>query len=237
MIKGIAKIKGLGVYANYTKPVGTQEFGIKNLIYGWNYSGKTTLSRLFALLEGEKPNPDVSGCEFAFETEGQPITDKNFDQCGFTVRVFNSILLLGKESEEAQKRIDRLNERIRKSEATRKRLNGLCDAITQTVADDKTKAARNTRQLLKIDPYTATHLNNDVLAVGLLDSQLLAEKDLEQTLGLARTPDDQKPSTVDKISTSPSIAGLHTEAISLLAATPSFSNTLKHLEEHPEIER
>ena len=44
MLKSIEKIKGLGVYQDYSKPAGTQEFGVKNLIYGWNYSGKTTLS-------------------------------------------------------------------------------------------------------------------------------------------------------------------------------------------------
>ena len=53
MLKSIEKIKGLGVYQSYNKPAGTQDFGIKNLIYGWNYSGKTTLSRLFAQLEAK----------------------------------------------------------------------------------------------------------------------------------------------------------------------------------------
>ena len=51
MLKSIEKITGLGVYQSYIKPAGTQDFGIKNLIYGWNYSGKTTLSRLFAQLK------------------------------------------------------------------------------------------------------------------------------------------------------------------------------------------
>ena len=114
MIKGISKIKGLGVYENYTKPAGTQEFVLKNLIYGWNYSGKTTLSRLFAQLESKIPNPDISGCSFTFETDGVPVTEANFTQNNLSVRVFNEdfvrdninftgksfkpILLLGKES-------------------------------------------------------------------------------------------------------------------------------------------
>ncbi len=60
MFKSIQKIKGLGVFENYTQPPSTNEFGIKNLIYGWNYSGKTTLSRLFGLLDTKKPNSDSS---------------------------------------------------------------------------------------------------------------------------------------------------------------------------------
>ena len=68
MFKSIQKIKGLGVFSDYTKPAGTQDFAIKNLIYGWNYSGKTSLSRLFALIEAKQRNPDLTGCAFTLET-------------------------------------------------------------------------------------------------------------------------------------------------------------------------
>lgn len=132
MLKSIEKIKGLGVYQSYSKPAGTHDFGIKNLIYGWNYSGKTTLSRLFAQLETKAANPDLSGCEFTLGTTDDSITEKNFSRCNLSVRVFNSdfvranlhfdggnfnpILLLGKESEEAQRKIDALSKRIKRSE-------------------------------------------------------------------------------------------------------------------------
>jgi wobble nucleotide-excising tRNase len=124
LIKGIAKIKGLGVYEDYTKPNDTKDFGVKNLIYGWNYSGKTTLSRLFSLLESKTANPDLKGCSFSFETDGEPITDANYHASGLIVRVFNSdfirdnlhfggedfkpVLLLGKDSDVAQKKIDHM---------------------------------------------------------------------------------------------------------------------------------
>lgn len=253
MIKGITRIKGLGVYDNYTKPTGTSEFGIKNLIYGWNYSGKTTLSRLFAQLEAQKPNSDLAGCEFSFETDNQPITEKNFEQSDLMVRVFNSdfirenlhfegnsfspILLLGKESEEAQKKIDHKLNRIRKSDEARKRIESQITTYTQAISSAKTESAKNIRQLLKIDPYTAAHLSTDITAVSILDSQLLSENSLSESLELALTPDNKKPSTVDRVSTFPSISSIHKEAVTILAATPIFSNTLKHLEENPEIER
>ena len=253
VIKGISKIKNLGVYNNYTKPIGTQEFGIKNLIFGWNYSGKTTLSRLFAQLEAKKQNPDLSACEFSFETDEQPITDKNFEQANLIVRVFNSdfirdnlhfegnsfkpILLLGKESEEAQNQIDYISGRIKNSEGTRRKLDSQFNTITQTVSNAKTDAAKNLRQLLKIDPYTATQLGNDMPVVGVLDSQLLDEKNLSESIELSLTPDNKKPSTVDRVDISPSIENIHQEAVTILAAIPTFTNILKHLEDHPEIER
>lgn len=253
MIKGISKIKGLGVFENYARPAGTQEFGIKNLIYGWNYSGKTTLSRLFAQLESKKQNPDLAACEFSFDTDTQPITENNLDQSGLTVRVFNSdfikenlhfdgssfnpILLLGKESEEAQRKIDEIGKRVKRAESTRRSLGGKVDAIALAVLRGKTEAAKNIRQLLKLDPYTAVHLGNDATKVLLVEPPLLSEEELEKSLVLALTPDDQKPTTVPEISTSASIDTLHKEALSVLSATPSFSNTIKLLEDNPEIEK
>lgn len=77
MLKKIQKIGGLGVFANYTSPVGTAEFGVKNLIYGWNYSGKTTLSRLFALLDAKKPNPELPPCAFSIDSDQGVVNEAN----------------------------------------------------------------------------------------------------------------------------------------------------------------
>ncbi|MBK6648525.1 MAG: AAA family ATPase [Betaproteobacteria bacterium] len=252
MLKSIEKIKGLGVYQSYSKPTGTQDFGIKNLIYGWNYSGKTTLSRLFAQLEAKSANPDLAGCEFTFVTADDSVTEKNFSRCSLSVRVFNSdfvranlhfdggsfnpILLLGKESEEAQRKIDDLSKRIKRSEEVQHKLDGKFEELKTRIAQAKTDTAKFIRQHLKVDPYTATHLAQDVVAVGVLDSQLLSEKELADALELALTP-DSKPSTVEELHAAPSIADIHKEAVTVLAATPSFSNTIKHLEDNPAVER
>ena len=63
MFKGIKKIKGLGVYGDYSPPAETAEFGIKNLIYGWNYSGKHNAAprRLRFLIDGIAPPAMVAG--------------------------------------------------------------------------------------------------------------------------------------------------------------------------------
>lgn len=253
MLKSIEKIKGLGVYNSYSKPAGTQDFGIKNLIYGWNYSGKTTLSRLFAQLETKSANPDLSGCEFTLGTADDSITEKNFSRCNLSVRVFNSdfvranlhfdggsfnpILLLGKESEEAQRKIDQLTKRIQRSDEVQRKLDGKFEELKTRIAQAKTDTAKFVRQHLKVDPYTAAHLAQDLVAVGALESQLLAGKELADAIELALTPDSKKPSTVEELCATPSIEDLHKEAVTVLAATPSFSNTIKHLEENPAVER
>src|SRR5690606_34578328 len=136
----------------------------KNLIYGWNYSGKTTLSRLFAQLETKASNPDLSGCSFSIETDSGQITETNFETTGLTVRVFNSdfirdnlnftgqsfkpILLLGKESEEAQKKLDhceRISTRLQeKVKAFEKDINSLESAFSAA----KTAAAAKIKKTL-----------------------------------------------------------------------------------------
>ena len=253
MIKGIAKIRGLGVYEDYTKPNDTKDFGVKNLIYGWNYSGKTTLSRLFSLLESKTANPDLNGCSFSFETDGEPITDVNYTASGLIVRVFNSdfirdnlhfggedfnpVLLLGKDSDVAQKEIDDMEQRIKDSQEFTRNVATSIRGFENTISQAKTETAKKIRQTLKIDPYTATQISGDMLGVGILDSQLLSDKDFGDGLELPLTPDNQKPSTVDRLSASLLIEGLHKEASLVLAATPTFSNTIKHLEENPSVER
>ena len=123
MLKSFQRIKGLGVFADYTPPAGTVEFSVKNLIYGWNYSGKTTLSRLVAMLESKALNPELPQCSFTIATDAGNITEANLKSTSHVVRVFNSdfvadnlnfagshfrpILLLGSESEAAQKEIER----------------------------------------------------------------------------------------------------------------------------------
>lgn len=254
MLNSIEKIKRLGVYEGYTKPAGIKEFAAKNLIYGWNYSGKTTLSRLFAKLEAKVPHSDFKDCEFTFNGGAHAITEKNLHECNLSVRVFNSdfvrnnlffdsgscnaILLLGKESEEAQKKIDALSKRIDKSKQSIRKISKKFDRYTDAIQEEKKTSAQNIRQRLKIDPYNATHLTNDILAINLLDkSQLLSEKSLADAIELALTPDSKKPLVVDELAGSPSIKALHKEADGVLAATPSFSNTIEHLEENPAIER
>lgn len=90
MINSIQRIKGLGVFNSFSAQSDLASFGIKNLLDGWNYSGKTTLSRLFELLEAKKPNLDLPEISFAINTSLGPFNEGNFQNSNLTVRVFNS---------------------------------------------------------------------------------------------------------------------------------------------------
>ena len=91
LIRRIKSIKDFGVYQDFKWRGDTPDFENKNIIYGWNYSGKTTLSRFFDLLpdiEEEQAKRvgykvtvcDDKGCRTDFETGISALS----------IRVFNS---------------------------------------------------------------------------------------------------------------------------------------------------
>ncbi len=255
MFKSIQKIKGLGVYSDYTKPAGTQDFAIKNLIYGWNYSGKTSLSRLFSLIETKQSNPDLAGCTFTFETESGLITEINFDKSPLIVRVFNSdfvttnlnfvggafepILLLGADSGTAQIQIDRCEAMIQRTAQRKQESTIKSDSLEKSLREAKTtEAAKIKKNLSLVAAYTATHFQTDIEMVQLLGGSQLLPTDTYQTdLKLALTSDQDRPTEVDEISLSLTLNALFTDTKSVMAKTPSLANTIDNLVKHPLLER
>jgi wobble nucleotide-excising tRNase len=253
MLKGIKKIKGLGVYGDYSPPAETAEFGIKNLIYGWNYSGKTTLSRLFAHLERGDYDPDITGYSFLFETDTGNVTEANAKMCGHVVRVFNTdfihanlnfsgspsrpILLLGSESEETQKEIARLTEmRGRVSQAIANQQKA-AKTDADALADAKKTAAATTKAALSLtEIYTATQMAPDIqiVSLGIKDYKLTPEQ-LEADTKLARTSDQDALPPVAKVNAKSELAEIWEQAGPLLSKTPEVANAIQYLTENPSV--
>ena len=62
-------IDNFGSYKNYTWINNDTEFKDINIIYGRNYSGKTTLSRIFRCLENKSLHNDYENQNFCFTLE------------------------------------------------------------------------------------------------------------------------------------------------------------------------
>ena len=123
MIKQINIIKALGVFDNYQASADLPEFKKYNLIYGWNASGKTTLSRLLRCFELQKMSDDFPEAEFQLQTDSEIISNTILSQ-KFNIRVFNKdfidenvftqedtvrpIYYLGKEDIEQKQKIETL---------------------------------------------------------------------------------------------------------------------------------
>lgn len=90
MIKKFSKIN-YGSYQNFLWSDSLPEFKTLNILYGRNYAGKTTLSRILRSFEVKEPHPDYPNATFEIELDNRHlkesnITDENKDLC---IRVYN----------------------------------------------------------------------------------------------------------------------------------------------------
>ncbi|PHS72609.1 MAG: hypothetical protein COB22_04550 [Cycloclasticus sp.] len=113
MITKITKIKNLGLFNDYSADAALLDFKKFNLLYGWNGTGKTTLSELFTAFN-DGALKDYPSLEYQFKADGQTYSQNTpYDK---NIRVFNqkyiaenvdvisgsakSIFILGKENKD-----------------------------------------------------------------------------------------------------------------------------------------
>lgn len=129
LFKKITYLKSFGCYINYNWDANIPEFCQYNFIYGWNYSGKTTLSKLFRTLGTKQIHPDFSDSEFKIITDNGEITHHDIGN-DYSILVFNEefisdnfdwnndnheiepLLILGKESKDLEEKLTLLNEEV-----------------------------------------------------------------------------------------------------------------------------
>ncbi|MFC4739037.1 AAA family ATPase [Flavobacterium ponti] len=92
MIEKIEQIKDFGIYKNFSwnSASGLKDFNHKNLFYGWNYSGKTTLSRIFSSLRDKKTHNSYDKSFFKVNTSDGDFDSNTLENFPFEILVFNS---------------------------------------------------------------------------------------------------------------------------------------------------
>ncbi|MEZ4817540.1 MAG: AAA family ATPase [Flavobacteriaceae bacterium] len=92
MINKIENIKDFGVYKNFSwnSVTGLKNFNHKNLFYGWNYSGKTTISRIFSSLRDKKIHDSYNNSFFKVNTSAGDFDSSTLQNFPFEILVFNS---------------------------------------------------------------------------------------------------------------------------------------------------
>ncbi len=123
MIVCINRLKQFGIFSDFN---GTkiQKFGRYNLVYGWNGTGKSTLSNLFSCFELRSMVPRFSTGQFSVGLEdGSTITETTLPSSQLNIHVFNqrfvqenidwdnsvkSILLIAKEKIDDLQRLEKL---------------------------------------------------------------------------------------------------------------------------------
>jgi len=92
MINKIDIIKDCGIFKdfNWSSIVGIEEFKEKNIIYGWNYSGKTTLSRIFSSLRDKVIHDSFANGLFKITCDNKSFDNSNLSTFPYEVFVFNA---------------------------------------------------------------------------------------------------------------------------------------------------
>ncbi|MEZ9697726.1 AAA family ATPase [Vibrio sp. 10N.261.46.E12] len=162
MFKNIKFIKDFGIFKN-AKTVGGESFHQFNLIYGFNYSGKTTLSRIFRSIElGEKTEGFETGSFEINKHDGNSIKSNALQKVD-NLRVFNSdyiaknvdfdessvdpVLIVGERNIDLEDELKRLREEVPVLENNK--ANSIIKSATKTTERNNrlTAVGRNVKQL------------------------------------------------------------------------------------------
>lgn len=253
MIRRIQHIKGFGVFGNFQWPAGLPDFKQFNLIYGWNYSGKTTLSRAFRCFEQKLPHVDFAAAQVQLKADDGTVHHLSAPQSAPVFRVFNSdfvrenlsfadgsaapILVLGAEDIAKQ-------ETLKTKKAERDTLNLSMEANMRKKsgkAEDIEKAlTRYARDFIKT-PLAEVNYNKSRFEPHVIgckskpDEHLLDETAVVECLAVYGSK-DKKPALVPKTASLTSFADLQEKATSLLARTVTASEPIQRLKDNPAVE-
>ena len=166
MIVSINKVKHFGLFKDFKWSGDILGFRQYNLIYGWNYSGKTTLSRIFRCIELKELHSDFQNAAFELiDDKNNKITHDNLDNSSYQFRVFSTdfveenlhwdsqeaepIFILGKEDIELQKQIKLIKQEIENlsNENSNKE-----EEISKLNKDLEDKLTNKARELDRIKP-------------------------------------------------------------------------------------
>jgi wobble nucleotide-excising tRNase len=89
MIRRVQRITSFGVFNDFTWPGNLHEFKQFNLLFGWNYSGKTTLSRTLRCFELLKRHDDFNRADVHLHCDGDKVHILSTTKGPHYYRVFN----------------------------------------------------------------------------------------------------------------------------------------------------
>jgi len=253
MIRRIQNIKAFGVFADFQWPAGLREFKQFNLIYGWNYSGKTTLSRVFRCFEQKIPHVDFAEALVQLKADNGVVHHLSQPDTAPAFRVFNSdfirenlsfvdgsatpILVLGAE--------DIAKQEILKAKKAEQTALSLSKDENWKLGEDKKedieKALTNyARDFIKI-PLTEVNYDKRRFEPKVNECKANPEKYLlddgvvAEYLAVYRST-DKKPTLSPTVMSLTSVAMLKDKTASLLARAVTTSSPIPRLKESPAVE-
>jgi len=246
MIRRLQRVKAFGSFHDFSWPATLHEFKKFNLVFGWNYSGKTTFTRTLRCFELNQYHPDFGAAEVHFCVEGG--TDHHLTNFAspHLFRVFNSdyvrdsmrfesgsaeaILMLGVEDIAKQEELARkntelgtLNLDLATNVATRKsRRDALDGLLTSKARDIKNDLNRPGYDRSKFEPRVEDRKTDfaDFISTG---------EELQRNIDAYRSTDKKDSlSLIDLDSLTPMTELLNTTA-ALLSRTVTANTPIARL--------
>ena len=180
MIIKINKIKDFAIFRNFTWNNTIDDFKKFNFIYGWNYSGKTTLSRIFRCFETQKLNDKYPDAKFELEIDnGKKYDESQLDKIT-NIRVFNDdfkkdnliweeyfepILLIGEENIQLQNQLQTEKNKLNNNIIEKDKLVSLNENAMNGIESSLTDKAREIKILLSLPDYTKSNLRPEIAKI------------------------------------------------------------------------
>ena len=183
-VRRIDAATDFGSYRTFTWDAGaTEDFKRYNLLYGWNYSGKTTLSRMFAFLHQPQLPEGMSGGHFQATLEDQQGNHTSIDSrthhTSLQVSVFNrdfvkanfqqehnapAVHILGENIKHLRDQITKRTVQVERQRKTIESLLNKKDLEKSTIDQKKTDCARTINAVIG-GRYIRTHLDTQLPSI------------------------------------------------------------------------
>ena len=254
-IQRIDRLRNHGIFRDFTWPTDLPHFANYNVIYGWNGTGKTTISRIFRDLElRREPVPG----EVNLTVDGQRIQAIEFDGAAVPVRVFNRdfvaenvfpmgggdvqpILILGEENIEKQKQIDDLRAEIAEVRTVLEKARNEKGGAERALDNHCVNSGRIIRDLLRgsagnpynnYDKRNYTRRSETMVADGDRDSYRTTDMERSELILQHRAP--IKPPVEGLDYKEPDFVALRTDVFDLLS-TSVVAKTIQSLSQDIQI--
>jgi wobble nucleotide-excising tRNase len=246
MIKKIKRIKNFGIFSDFSLSSDVKDFAKYNLIYGWNYSGKTTLSRIFRCFEQGCIPVDFAGASFEVIDSNEGILTEQYLDIAHAVRVFNSdfvednlqwksdlepIFLIGQVNIEKQEELDFETNNLQTISESILGIKNTINEIDKSINDALTSRARDIKQLLSLPDYNKTKFETKIVSIADIYDQHILE-DSEFTAVWEEYHSTEKRDSLQYIDELVFDTTKITKKVKLLLETTVVSKTIARLKEN-----
>lgn len=248
----IIKINKLTNFANFRQFQwgNNANFTKCNLVYGWNYSGKTTLSRLFQVLANPTELSRWQGSQFEVELQdGTRLTQTNLANPP-RIKVFNrdfiqtnfqqehkapAVFIVGGNTIHLRNRITRLAEHETKTNAIKAKLNASHQQLKRELESLGTTHASSVATLTGDKTYNRTKLSAEIDRIKATPNVfLLTEEALQAKVSLLRSTQEWKD--IDPVANLAVNLEILRQSLSAVMQKTASNEAIAKLKENRELE-